>query len=174
MTSDRKKTTKKQKKINNWKPTKEIVGFLSCKNLKVRFYLQTFSQTRQHVCDWRDYLICFGKKNNFSRDTANTNANNCNCRLFCAACRTRLGERDLGVVGPEAGEVLLLTSDQSQQHDVSRGQEGERVVGVSTLSEERPQGHDDTISTRRSESTWSLLLSKPPVFPLNGLRPDVF
>lgn len=59
----------------------------------------------------------------------------------CTSCRTLLAQRDLGVVGSEAGEVLLLAGDQSQQHDVPRGQEGQRVVRVSALSEEGPHKH---------------------------------
>lgn len=54
---------------------------------------------------------------------------------YCLQCRTLFSLRDLGVVGPEAGEVLLLAGDQSQQHDVSRGQEGQRAMRISTLSE---------------------------------------
>lgn len=50
---------------------------------------------------------------------------------------TCLGHGDLGVVGSEAGEVLLLAGDQHQQHDVSRGQEGQRVMRVSTQPEGR-------------------------------------
>ncbi len=62
----------------------------------------------------------------------------CHC-CDCTSCRTLFSQRDLGVVGSEAGEVLLLAGEQSQQHDVSRGQEGQRVMGVSTLPEEGPQ-----------------------------------
>lgn len=46
------------------------------------------------------------------------------------------GRSDLGVVGSEPGEVLLAAGDQREQHDVSRGHEGQRVVRVSTLSGE--------------------------------------
>lgn len=54
---------------------------------------------------------------------------------------TLFSQRDLRVVCSEAGEVLLVTGDQSQQHDVSRGQKGQRVMRISTLSEERAQKH---------------------------------
>lgn len=52
------------------------------------------------------------------------------------SCRTLFGRSDLGVVGSEPGEVLLTAGDQREQHDVSRGHEGQRVVRVSTLSGE--------------------------------------
>ena len=52
------------------------------------------------------------------------------------SCRTLFGRSDLGVVGSEPGEVLLVAGDQREQHDVSRGHEGQRVVRVSTLSGE--------------------------------------
>ena len=59
---------------------------------------------------------------------------------LCTSCRTCV-QRDLRVVGSEAGEVLLLAGDQSEQQDVSRGQVGQRVVRVSTLSEDGTQRH---------------------------------
>lgn len=57
--------------------------------------------------------------------------------MSCAATLslTLLRQRDLRAVGSEAREVLLLAGDQRQQHDVSRRQEGQRVVRVAALSE---------------------------------------
>lgn len=52
------------------------------------------------------------------------------------SCRTLFARSDLGVVGSEPGEVLLIAGDQREQHDVSRGHEGQRDVRVSTLSGE--------------------------------------
>lgn len=55
--------------------------------------------------------------------------------------RTEPPRWDLGEVGPEAGEVLLLAGDEEEQQHVSRGDEGERLVRVPTLPEEEPQDH---------------------------------
>lgn len=87
------------------------------------------------------------------------NMNICDYSCDCTSCRTLLAQRDLGVVGSEAGEVLLLAGDQSQQHDVSRGQEGQRVMGVSTLSEEGPHKHGAAFTLIRSSQTSQTFLS---------------
>lgn len=54
---------------------------------------------------------------------------------------TLLRQWDLGVVGPEAGEVLLLIGHQHQQQDVPGRQEGQGLMGVTTLSAGDTQRH---------------------------------
>lgn len=66
------------------------------------------------------------------------------------SCRTLFLQSDLGVVGSEAGEVLLLVCDQRQQHDVSGRQEGQRGVRVSALSEEEAQRRVTRGAVRRA------------------------
>lgn len=53
---------------------------------------------------------------------------------------TLLRQWDLGVSGPEAREVLFPIGHQRQQQDVSRWEEGQRLVRVTTLSAGDTQG----------------------------------
>lgn len=70
--------------------------------------------------------------------------------------RTRSAQWGLRVVGDEARKVLLLIGEQRQQHDVSRGQEGQGAVRVATLSEE------DTIKVTISINITSDLAALEP------------